>query len=132
MSSAGMIRSGGSVFMWLAVACQSPASDPGEWAKELLERFEDRKLIFSTDEERGGVERFQIWVGVEESGERQIEWWLNGDGAHMPSAPRSSYFALGVGRSIIWMDPSLDLTVVARWIDRDQCDGFCAKVVAAM
>ena len=59
-------------------------------------------------------------------------WWLNGDGAHMPSAPRTSFFALGVGRNIIWIDPSLDLTVVVRWIDRDQCDGFCAKVAAAM
>ena len=59
-------------------------------------------------------------------------WWLNGDGAHMPSAPRTSYFALGVGRSVIWVDPVLDLVVVVRWIDRDSCDGFCAKVMAAL
>src|SRR3546814_19887559 len=26
-------------------------------------------------------------------------WWLNGDGRHCPSAPRSSVFAMGVGRS---------------------------------
>ncbi|MEM0991120.1 MAG: serine hydrolase [Pseudomonadota bacterium] len=59
-------------------------------------------------------------------------WWLNGDGAHMPSAPRTSFFALGVGRNVIWMDPELRLVVVVRWIDRDHCDGFCARVMAAL
>ncbi|MEM1298004.1 MAG: serine hydrolase [Pseudomonadota bacterium] len=59
-------------------------------------------------------------------------WWLNGDGAHMPSAPRSSFFALGVGRSVIWMDPDLDLVAVIRWIDRDSCDGFCEKIMQAL
>ncbi|MFK7944753.1 MAG: serine hydrolase domain-containing protein [Paracoccaceae bacterium] len=59
-------------------------------------------------------------------------WWLNGDGAHMPSAPRTSFFALGVGRSMIWIEPDLDLVCVVRWIDRDSCDGFCARVMAAL
>ena len=59
-------------------------------------------------------------------------WWLNGDGAHMPSAPRTSFFALGVGRNIIWIDPFLDLTVVVRWIDGDSCDAFCAKVMDSL
>ncbi|MEM6622193.1 MAG: serine hydrolase [Pseudomonadota bacterium] len=59
-------------------------------------------------------------------------WWLNGDGAHMPSAPRTSFFALGVGRNVIWMDLALRLVVVVRWIDRDHCDGFCARVMAAL
>ena len=59
-------------------------------------------------------------------------WWLNGDGAHMPSAPRSSFFALGVGRNVIWVDPALNLVAVIRWIDRDSCDGFCAQVMAAL
>ncbi len=59
-------------------------------------------------------------------------WWLNGDGAHMPSAPRSSFFALGVGRNVIWVDPVLELVAVIRWIDRDSCDGFCARVMDAV
>ncbi len=59
-------------------------------------------------------------------------WWLNGDGAHMPSAPRTSFFALGVGRNVIWMDPELDLVAVVRWIDRDSCDAFCAEVMDAV
>lgn len=59
-------------------------------------------------------------------------WWLNRDGVHMPSAPRTSFFALGVGRNIIWVDPDLDLVAVVRWIERDACDGFCAAVMAAL
>ena len=50
----------------------------------------------------------------------------------MPSAPRTSFFALGVGRNVIWMDPTLELVAVIRWIDRDSCDGFCEKVMAAI
>lgn len=59
-------------------------------------------------------------------------WWLNGDGAHMPSAPRTSFFALGVGRNLIWMDHDLGLVAVIRWIDRDSCDAFCAHVMDAL
>ena len=59
-------------------------------------------------------------------------WWLNVDGNHMPSAPRTSYFALGVGRNVIWIDPQLEIVAVVRWIDRDNCDGFCGKVMGAL
>ncbi len=59
-------------------------------------------------------------------------WWLNGDLKHCPTAPRSSFFALGVGRNIVWVDPALDLVAVVRWIDRDAFDGFAERVMAAM
>ncbi|MEM8814077.1 MAG: serine hydrolase, partial [Pseudomonadota bacterium] len=51
-------------------------------------------------------------------------WWLNGRGAQSPSASPESYFALGVGRNAIWIDPKNDLVVVLRWIERDALDGF--------
>ena len=59
-------------------------------------------------------------------------WWLNNDGAYCPTAPRSSYFALGVGRNVIWVDPALDLVAVVRWIERDAFDGFAERVMAAI
>lgn len=59
-------------------------------------------------------------------------WWLNADGAHAPAAPTSSFFAKGVGSNIIWIDPELDLTVVARWLDKESVNGFVEKVMAAL
>ena len=33
-------------------------------------------------------------------------WWLNTDRRSFPDAPETSYFALGVGSQIIWVEPS--------------------------
>ena len=43
-------------------------------------------------------------------------WWLNADGAWLPEAPATSVFAMGAGRSLVWVDAELDLVVVARWL----------------
>ncbi|MEM7686115.1 MAG: serine hydrolase [Pseudomonadota bacterium] len=59
-------------------------------------------------------------------------WWLNQNGQTAPSAPSTSYFAIGVGRNAIWVDPHLDLVAVVRWIDRDSFDGFVSRVMAAI
>ena len=59
-------------------------------------------------------------------------WWLNGDRRQVPSAPATSFFAIGVGRNAIWVDADLDLVAVVRWIERDAFDGFCARVVSAL
>ena len=59
-------------------------------------------------------------------------WWLNQNGENATSAPPSSYFAIGVGRNAIWVDPELDLVVVVRWIEKDAFDGFCQRVLAAL
>jgi len=59
-------------------------------------------------------------------------WWLNGDGRHCPSAPRSSVFAMGVGSNVIWIEPTLDLVAVVRWIDKPHLDGFAKRVVEAL
>ncbi|MEO1492203.1 MAG: serine hydrolase [Pseudomonadota bacterium] len=56
-------------------------------------------------------------------------WWLNTGRAHCAAAPESSYFALGVGRNMIWVDPTLDLVAVVRWIERDAFEGFAAAVM---
>ena len=59
-------------------------------------------------------------------------WWLNGDRKLFPSAPTTSFFAIGVGRNVIWADPELDLVAVVRWIDRDAFDGFASALVASL
>lgn len=59
-------------------------------------------------------------------------WWLNTGGAHYPSAPESSFFAMGAGTSLIWIDRSLDLVAVVRWIDQAACDGFAAALMKAV
>lgn len=59
-------------------------------------------------------------------------WWLNRDRTQCPPAPASSFFALGVGRNAIWIDPGLDLVAVVRWIEADAFSGFAERVMAAM
>lgn len=59
-------------------------------------------------------------------------WWLNRPPARYPSAPASSYFALGWGSNVVWVDPDHDLVAVVRWIDGPAVDGFIARVLAAV
>lgn len=59
-------------------------------------------------------------------------WWLNTDRAHYPSATETSFFALGAGSSLVWIDPAHDLVSVIRWIDQAQIDGFLGRVTAAL
>ena len=59
-------------------------------------------------------------------------WWLNTDGAQYKSASPRSFFALGAGGNVIWMDPEHDLLVVTRWLDTRSIDQFMALVTAAV
>ncbi len=59
-------------------------------------------------------------------------WWLNTNQQLFPSAPQTSFYALGAGRNLIWVDPDHDLVVVVRWIDPDSCDEFMKRVLAAL
>lgn len=59
-------------------------------------------------------------------------WWLNTDRKLHPSAPASSFFALGAGSNFIWIDPDLDIVMVARWVAKDKVDGLVGTVCAAM
>jgi CubicO group peptidase (beta-lactamase class C family) len=59
-------------------------------------------------------------------------WWLNRGTPRYPSAPATSYFALGWGSNIIWVDPEHDLVAVLRWIDGPAVDGFVKRTLAAL
>ena len=56
-------------------------------------------------------------------------WWLNTGGTHYNSAPESSYFAIGAGQSIIWVEPELDIVMVARWIDEAKTNALIGRVM---
>ncbi len=59
-------------------------------------------------------------------------WWLNPERQLFPSAPESSFFALGYGRNVIWVDPEHDLLTVVRWTDPDRFDSFIEQVLTAV
>jgi len=55
--------------------------------------------------------------------------WLNRLRGVFPSASASSFFSIGAGASVVWVDPDRRMVAVVRWIDSAQIDGFC-KIVA--
>jgi CubicO group peptidase (beta-lactamase class C family) len=55
--------------------------------------------------------------------------WLNRSRSIFPSAPSSSYFLIGAGANIVWIDPVLKLVAVVRWIESAKFDSFCAAVM---
>lgn len=58
--------------------------------------------------------------------------WLNRLRGVFPSASAASYFCIGAGASVIWIDPELGLVAVVRWIDGARINGFCQRVVEAV
>ena len=59
-------------------------------------------------------------------------WWLNTGRRQFPAASERSFFALGWGSHIIWIDPDRDLICVLRWIDRKQVSGFVERILGAL
>ena len=58
-------------------------------------------------------------------------WWLNTHRARMPAAPASSYFAVGAGSNVTWIDPEHDLVAVMRWMDPAAQNDFIAQILGA-
>jgi CubicO group peptidase (beta-lactamase class C family) len=59
-------------------------------------------------------------------------WWLNTGRRQFPAASERSFFALGWGSHIVWIDPDRSLVCVLRWIDRKQASGFVERVLEAL
>lgn len=60
-------------------------------------------------------------------------WWLNTDREQFPSAPESSFFALGAGStSTIAVIPDHELVIVSRWVDGPAVDGVIERVLKAL
>lgn len=60
-----------------------------------------------------------------------MNYFLNTDRKPLPSAPASSYYHLGNGTNMIYVDPEHDLVLVVRWIDTKALDGMVKRVLAA-
>jgi CubicO group peptidase (beta-lactamase class C family) len=59
-------------------------------------------------------------------------WWLNTARARYPSAPVGSYYAMGAGGNLTWIEPERDIVAVLRWTDPAAADRFMGLVVAAL
>jgi CubicO group peptidase (beta-lactamase class C family) len=61
-----------------------------------------------------------------------MNFFLNTGQKYYPSAPASAFVHVGNGTNIIYVDPSHDLVMVARWIDNKAVDGLIKKLLAAL
>lgn len=59
-------------------------------------------------------------------------WWLNTDQKQFPGASAKSFFALGSGGNVIWIDPEHDLVAVVRWFDNAKLSEFMRLVTTAV
>lgn len=59
-------------------------------------------------------------------------WWLNTKKQQWPSAPASSFAALGNGSNTIWVDPDHDIVFVWHWYENRAMDGMLQRIVAAV
>jgi CubicO group peptidase (beta-lactamase class C family) len=59
-------------------------------------------------------------------------WWLNTGRAAYPPASESSYFAMGAGGNLTWIDPENDIVGVMRWMDPQARNTFIERVTAAI
>ena len=50
-------------------------------------------------------------------------WWLNTKQKQWPSAPATSFAALGNGSNMIWIDPEHDIVFVWHWYDKRAMTG---------
>jgi CubicO group peptidase (beta-lactamase class C family) len=61
-----------------------------------------------------------------------LMWWLNSERRLFAAASERSYFALGWGSHIVWIDPDHDLVTVLRWIEIDHMAGFAERLLRAL
>jgi hypothetical protein len=61
-----------------------------------------------------------------------MNWFLNTDKKLIPAAPATSFYHLGNGNNVVYVDPEHDLVVVVRWIDREGTPEFIGKVLSAL
>ena len=59
-------------------------------------------------------------------------WWLNHHRARMPAAPASSFFAVGAGGNMTWIDPEHEIVAVMRWMDPAAQNDFIGLVLGAL
>ena len=61
-----------------------------------------------------------------------MNWFLNTDRKYLPSAPANAFVHIGNGTNMIYVDPTNDLVVDARWIENNSMDGFIQRVLESI
>ena len=61
-----------------------------------------------------------------------MNWFLNTDKKYLPNAPANAFVHIGNGTNMIYVDPTNDLVVVARWIENGAMDGFIQRVLESI
>jgi CubicO group peptidase (beta-lactamase class C family) len=59
-------------------------------------------------------------------------WWLNTQKKQWPSAPATSFAAIGNGSNTIWIDPEHDIVFVWHWHRGAAMDGMLQRIVASV
>jgi CubicO group peptidase (beta-lactamase class C family) len=59
-------------------------------------------------------------------------WWLNTTRKQWPSAPASSFAAIGNGGNIVWIDPEHDIVLVWHWHQAGQVDGMIQRILSSV
>jgi CubicO group peptidase (beta-lactamase class C family) len=113
----------------------------GHWGGGVFVHAEDQARIGLIMLRRGlwGDRRViaEEWVGQSttpcaRNPQYGLLWWLNTGRQRHPGASETSFFALGAGGNVTWIDPAHDLVAVMRWMDPAAIDAFMGKVMAAL
>jgi CubicO group peptidase (beta-lactamase class C family) len=59
-------------------------------------------------------------------------WWLNTKKKQWPSAPASSFAAIGNGSNTIWIDPDHDIVFVWKWHRGNAMDSMIGRIMDAV
>ncbi len=61
-----------------------------------------------------------------------MNWFLNTDKKLLPAAPATSFYHLGNGTNMVYVDFENDLVVVTRWIESDGMPGLVERVIGSI
>ena len=128
---------------WVEIDGQRMQSVPGgtHWGGGLSIGSVDQALIgqMMLDEGRVGGKQVlsKAWLRRMQMPCAIAPWygtliWLNRLRGVFPGASANSFFCIGAGASLVWIDPDRDMVAVLRWIDGAQIDGFCRLVAEAV
>ncbi len=128
---------------WVEINGIKVQSVPGgtHWGGGMSISSADQALIGQMLLDEGRVGHQQVlskdWVRLMQAPCSIAPWygtlvWLNRLRGVFPSASASSYFCLGAGASMVWIDPDREMVAVVRWIDTTFIDSFCKRVTQAI
>jgi CubicO group peptidase (beta-lactamase class C family) len=116
-------------------------SGGGHWGGGVFIHAEDQARIGLLMLRRGlwGGQRLlpERWVGLSTAPcpikpDYGFLWWLNTGRARHRAASAESFFAIGAGGNVTWIDPASGVVAVMRWLDPAAQDGFISRIAQAL